>query len=217
MAISQSHLSRLQLRAAHLVRDFYEALLLLALGLLLQWNELHPMLLLNAREQQLAHALPEPQPFNWSFVCFSSGLMLRLLQYRPHWLRRSAGLRRKLLLLLELATVLYVLDYVQLLMWQPCLDIFDQALHALAHAKWHWLQLTFQLCANCHTWLINDAFYTLRFVGSLTFLLLALDKTAPKWRLALDYLLLGQLPDHFGKQRLRRRRRLLKLLANKPH
>lgn len=164
---------RLQRRAEELVREFYESMLLLTLDLLLQWNQWHVIRMLNANK--LPDELAEPQALSWSTLFFANGLLLTLAQYRPQRFKRYASVVRKLLLLLELFVMLFVVDYVQLSIWQPFLNIFDQALHALGHSKWTWARFIFYYCPGLSTWLINDAFYFMRFVASLSWFLLAVE------------------------------------------
>ncbi|KAL7745149.1 hypothetical protein ACLKA6_008206 [Drosophila palustris] len=200
--MSQLRLRRMQMRAAELVRDFYESLLMLTLGVMMQWNQWHVMRMLNA--EKLPEGVSEPQPLNWSSAFFTSGLLLTLLQYRPQYIKRLAATLRKLFLLLEVFIVLFLVDYVLLSMWQPFLNIFDQVLHALGHSKWTWARILFRYWPGLSSWLINDAFYFMRFVASLSWFLLAIEMSAPKWRLAIDFLLLGQLPDVLPRHRRRR-------------
>ncbi|KAM8719412.1 hypothetical protein ACLKA7_012034 [Drosophila subpalustris] len=200
--MSQLRLRRMQIRAAELVRDFYESLLMLTLGVMMQWNQWHVMRILNA--EKLPEGVSEPQPLNWSSAFFTSGLLLTLLQYRPQYIKRLAAPLRKLFLLLEVFIVLFLVDYVLLSMWQPFLNIFDQVLHVLGHSKCTWARILFRYWPGLSTWLINDAFYFMRFVASLSWFLLAIEMSAPKWRLAIDFLLLGQLPDVLPRHRRRR-------------
>ncbi|XP_064555682.1 uncharacterized protein Andorra [Drosophila montana] len=202
--MTQLRMRRMQMRAEELVRDFYESMLLLSLDLLLQWNQWHVIRMLNAKK--LPDELPEPQALNWSTIFFANGLLLTLAQYRPQRLKRYAPVVRKLLLLLELFVMLFVVDYVLLSIWQPFFNIFDQALHALGHSKWAWAKFIFHYCPGLSTWLINDAFYFMRFVASLSWFLLAVEGAAAKWRLAIDFLLLGQLPEANAVPRSRRKR-----------
>ncbi|KAH8386949.1 hypothetical protein KR093_003724, partial [Drosophila rubida] len=184
---------KMQTQATELVRDFYESLLMLTLGLLLQWNQWHVVRILNA--DTLPAEVTEQQPLNWSAVFFSSGLLLTLLQYRPQWIKRCSLQLRKLLLLLEVLIVLFVVDYVLLSIWQPFLNIFDLVLHTLGNSQGSWSRLVFHYCPGLADWLINDAFYFMRFLISLAWFLIAIELAAPKWRLAIDFLVLGQLPE----------------------
>lgn len=223
--MSQLRKRKMQMRAATLVRDFYESLLMLSLGLLLQWNQWHIVLKLNS--DQLPDGLATQDgshlnTLNWSTIFFTSGLLLTLVQYRPRWMRRRVRVVRKMFLVLELFVVLFLVDFVLLAMWQPFLSIIDQALDTLAHSKWTWAQLIFHYCPGLCA---NDAFDFIRFAISLIWFLLAFQaagkqttyspvrdnpstptKIAPKWRLAIDFLVLGQLPETLGVQRRRHRR-----------
>ncbi|XP_017872717.1 PREDICTED: uncharacterized protein LOC108620322 isoform X1 [Drosophila arizonae] len=189
----QLRMRRQQRRAEELVREFYESMLVLALDLLLQWNQWHVVRLL--KPNKLPDEVPEPLPVSWSTLFFANGLLLTLTQYRPQRIKRWPSVVRKLLLLLELFVMLFVVDYVLLSIWQPFLSICDQALHALGHSKWTWTRFIFHYCPGLSAWLINDAFYFMRFVASLSWFLLAIEGAAAKWRLAIDFMLLGQLPD----------------------
>lgn len=201
--MGQSRLRRMKKRAAELVREFYESLLMLTLGVMFQWNQWHVMRMLNT--DKLPDGVFEPQPLNWSSVFFTSGLLLNLLPYRPQRIKRCEPTMRKVLLLVEVFIVLFLVDFVQLSMWQPFLNIFDQVLHTLGHSKWTWAGILFHYCPGLSTWLINDAFYFMRFVASLSWFLLALEMSAYKWRLAIDVLMLGQLPDVLPRHRRKNR------------
>ncbi|KAH8397552.1 hypothetical protein KR222_009840 [Zaprionus bogoriensis] len=200
----QWRMRKMQLRAAELVREFHESQLMLTMGLLLQWNQWHIIRILNA--SRLPDELPEQQPLSWSTIFFSCGLLLTLLQYRPDCLRRRALILRKLFFLLELFVVLFLVDFILLAMWQPFFLIVDQALHTLGHSEWVWVRVLFRYCPGLSVWLLNDAFYFIRFVSSLIWFLLAIETATPKWRLAIDFLVLGQLPETIGVRRCRRKR-----------
>ncbi|TDG39322.1 hypothetical protein AWZ03_014256 [Drosophila navojoa] len=191
--MGQLRMRRLQRRAEELVREFYESMLVLSLNLLLQWNQWHVIRVLKA--SKLPDEVPEPLPVSWATLFFANGLLLTLTQYRPQWLKRCPSVVRKLLLLLELFVMLFAVDYVLLTIWQPLLNICDQALQALGHSNWTWTRFIFYYCPGLSVWLINDAFYFMRFVASLSWFLLAIEGAAAKWRLAIDFMLLGQLPD----------------------
>lgn len=171
--MSQLRLRKMQTRAMELVRDFYESLLMLTLGVMMQWNQWHVMRMLNA--DKLPEGVSDPQPVNWSSVFFTSGLLLTLLQYRPDYIKRCTASLRKILLLLEVFIVLFLVDYVLLSMWQPLFNILDQVLHALGHSKWTWARVLFRYCPGLSSWLINDAFYFMRFMASLSWFLLAIE------------------------------------------
>lgn len=184
--MSQLRKRKMQIRAAILVRDFYESLLVLSLGLLLQWNQWHIVIKLNS--SQLPDEMkPNNDPnsdqgtLNWSTIFFTSGLMLTLVQYRPRWMRRRVRVVRKLFLILELFVLLFLVDFILLAMWQPFLNIVNQALNTLTHSKWVWAQVIFHYCPGLCA---SDAFDFIRFATSLIWFLLAFQ-TAGKHRATL--------------------------------
>ncbi|EDV95171.1 uncharacterized protein LOC6569526 [Drosophila grimshawi] len=199
---------RMQRRASELVRDLYESMLILTTGLLMLWNQWHVVRIVNAKK--LPDELLEEPALSWSTIFFAGGLLLTLAQYRPQWIKRRGAVVRNMLMLLELFAMLFVVDYVLLSIWQPFLNIFDQALHAVAHSKRAWPRFIFHHCPGLSAWLINDAFAFMRSAASLSWLLLAIEVASPRWRLAIDFLLLGQLPATNALPGKRRNRHLSK-------
>ncbi|KAH8411691.1 hypothetical protein KR215_008971 [Drosophila sulfurigaster] len=205
--MTQVRLRKMQKQAAELVRDFYESLLLLTLGLAMQWNQWHVLRILNGNSLYEEGEAAQPEPRNWSAVFFTSGLLLTLLHYRPQWIKRHCSLMlRKFLLLPETFGLLFVVDYMLLSMWQPLFNFCHQIMNMLATSQGNWSRFVFHFCPSCSAWLINDAVYLMRFIISLAWFLLAIEASETKWRLAIDFLLLGQLPEVN-----RRRRRRLRL------
>lgn len=171
--MSQLRKRKMQSRAAALVRDFYESLLMLMLSLFLQVNQWHIVHMLNSSQLPDEMSVEQQSTFSWSTIFFSSGLLLTLLQYRPGWMRRRLRPLRKLLLVVELFVVLFLVDYILLAMWLPFLNLVQQALHTLGHSNWTWVRLIFHNCPSLCAWMINDAFHTVRFATSVTWFLLA--------------------------------------------
>lgn len=171
--MSQVRKRKMQSRAAALVRDFYESLLMLTLSLLLQVNQWHIVHKLNSNRLPEEMSSEQQSTLDWSTIFFTSGLLLTLVQYRPGWMRRRVRALRKLLLVVELFVVLFLVDYILLAMWQPFLHLVHQALHTLGHSQWTWVRLIFHYCPSLCAWVINDAFHTVRFATSVTWFLLA--------------------------------------------
>lgn len=171
--MSQVRKRKMQSRAAALVRDFYESLLMLTLSLLLQVNQWHIVHKLNSSQLPEEMSSEQQSTLDWSTIFFTSGLLLTLVQYRPGWMRRRVRALRKLLLVVELFVVLFLVDYILLAMWQPFLHLVHQALHTLGHSQWTLVRLIFHYCPSLCAWVINDAFHTVRFATSVTWFLLA--------------------------------------------
>lgn len=220
--MSQLRKSKMKMRAVNLARDFYESLLMLSLGLLLQWNQWHIVLKLYSGQLPDELATHNGNHLDWSTLFFTSGLLLTLVQYRPRWIRRRMRVVRKMLLVLELFVVLFLVDFILLAMWLPFLSIIDEALMTMAHSQCTWAQLVVYFCPELCP---SDVFDFIRIAISLIWFILAFQaagkqtpyspvrdnpstqpKIAPKWRLAIDFLVLGELPETLGVQRRRHRR-----------
>ncbi|EDW75112.2 uncharacterized protein Dwil_GK19875 [Drosophila willistoni] len=204
-------------RALELERDLYESWLLLTVCFFLQWNQWHLITIFNCpdtdTDAEAEHCLYRLSnvAFTWSSVFFNIGLLVAILQIWPTCFKRYGHRKRLILLPIKLVILLYMTEWIELEMWQPFLGIIEHMLHSVGHAKraetlyYYWPSLA--------TWLMQDAYHVVRFVASFSLFLTAIDAAGPNWRSAIDFLLLGRLPETQEVQRLIRRAQQLRYQA----
>ncbi|XP_030379175.1 uncharacterized protein LOC115627592 [Scaptodrosophila lebanonensis] len=190
--------NKMQKKGWELVRDMYESLLMMSVSMMFHLNGWHVLAWLDPNQMP-----SEALPVNWSTTCFIMGLLLVLLHFKPRSIKRCSHMARVAMLPLEIFLMLWLIDTLEVQMWHPFLGIMEMLFGVLGHAR-RFSGIYYYL-PGLSKWLINDAFYFMRFVSSVTILLLGLEAEGGKWRRAIDFLLLGKLPQQTSAQRCQKR------------
>ncbi|XP_016962860.1 uncharacterized protein LOC108033147 [Drosophila biarmipes] len=180
--------------AAEILRDLYESWLIVVAGMFVNWNHWRLLAYDPLSPLDPLSKLPMGENQRWAGLFFGCGVILAILQYRPRWVRRCRHRVSLLMVLAELVLVLQLTEWTDRQLWQPFLGIVRELFLALGGAQWgSWIFA--HLPAARSLLLSGVAFDFFRLFASFAIFIAAFDSTAGCWRVSVEFLLIGYLPE----------------------
>jgi len=187
--------------ATEILRDLYESWLIVVIGMFVHWNHLRLLAYDPISPLDPLSQLPVGENQRWAGLFFGCGVILAILQYRARWVRRCRHRVSLLMLVAELVLVLQLTEWMDRQLWQPFLGITRELFLALGGAQWgSWL---FSQWPAAQSLLLSGvAFDYFRLVTSFAIFIAAFDSTAGNWRVSVEFLLIGYLPETSTRSQL---------------
>ncbi|XP_017074269.1 uncharacterized protein LOC108109964 [Drosophila eugracilis] len=186
-----------------ILRDLYESWLILVTGLLVHWNQWHLLACDPVSPLDPLNKCPAGDNQRWSRIFFGGGTLLAIVQFRPYWVRRCRHRVRFLMLLAEMMLMLQLTEWLDRQIWHPFLGLSRELFCALGRAQWgSWI---FSYIPGFSSMLLNGyAFDIFRLISSFVIFVAALETTASHWRMLVDFLMIGYLPETSTRRRILR-------------